>query len=96
MEATVFDREAARKQSTAINAVSAWAIRHCGGLYFAGLGDGRNQNAPKVKWTGTLADAKLFNASALSQAEKYIERIKQKDALYIGMKVVKITAEIQP
>lgn len=89
-------REEYRERARTINSEAALAIRHCGGLYFAGFGDARNPNVPKVKWTGTLADAKLFNASALSQAEKYIERIKQKDALYVGMKVVRITAEIQP
>ena len=83
-------REAYRAQAMGINSVSAWAIRHCGGLYFAGFGDARNPSAPKVKWTGTLAEAKLFNASAISQAEKYIERIKAKDSLYVGLKVVKV------
>lgn len=86
-------REAYRLEAAKPNATSAWVIRHCGGLYFAGFGDARNPNVPKVKWTGTLADAKLFNASALSQAEKYIERIKAKDALYVGIKIIKVTAE---
>ena len=84
-----FDREAYRAEAAKINVLSAWAIRHCGGLYFAGFG-GKPGGPPIVKWTGTLADARLFNASALSQAEKYIERIKAKDALYIGLKVVKV------
>lgn len=84
------DREVYQEQARTVNSTSAWAIRHCGGLYFAGFTDGRKPGLPKVKWTGTLADAKLFNGSALSQAEKYIERIKQKDPLYIGMKAVQI------
>lgn len=82
-------REEYREQAKSINSVSAWAIRHCGGLWFAGFG-GKPGGPPIVKWSGTLADARLFNASALSQAEKYIERIKAKDALYIGLKVIKI------
>ena len=90
---TTTTREAYREQARTINSESAWAIRHCGGLYFAGFGDARNPNAPKVKWTGTLADARLFNASALSQAEKYIERIKAKDDLYVGLHAVKIVLE---
>ena len=84
------DRETYREQARTINSESALAIRHCGGLYFAGFADARNPNVPKVKWTGTLADARLFNASAQSQAEKYIERIKAKDALYVGLHVVKV------
>lgn len=89
-----FDREAAREQSNGINSTSAWVIRHCGGLYFAGFADGRNPNVPKVKWTGTLSDARLFNGTAHSQAEKYIERIKQKDSLYIGMKAIKVVIAV--
>jgi hypothetical protein len=85
------DRETYREQAKSINSVSAWAIRHCGGLWFEGFGGKPEQQ--KVKWTGTLADARLFNASALSQAEKYIERIKAKDSLYVGLKVVKVVLE---
>lgn len=87
------DRETYREQARTVNSASAWAIRHCGGLYFAGFGDARKPNAPKVKWTGTLADARLFNASAQSQAEKYVERIKAKDSLYVGLHVVKVVLE---
>lgn len=85
------DRETYREQAREGNSVSAWAIRHCGGLYFAGFPDSRKPGVPKVKWVSALADARLFNASALSQAEKYIERIKQKDSLYVGMKAVKVS-----
>jgi hypothetical protein len=84
-------REEYREQAKSVNSVSALAIRHCGGLWFEGFG-GRPEK-PIVKWSGTLADAKLFNASALSQAERYIERIKAKDPLYIGLKVVKVVLE---
>lgn len=79
-------------QETAhLNVSSAWAIRHPGGMYFCGFPDSRKPDVPKVKWSHSLADARLFNAAALSQAEKYIERIKQKDSLYIGMKAVKVS-----
>lgn len=84
------DREEYRAQARQVNSVAALVIRHCGGMYFAGFADGRNPNVPKVKWASTLADARLFNASAQSQAEKYIERIKSKDSLYVGLKVVKV------
>lgn len=87
------DREAYRAQAREVNSVSALAIRHCGGLYFAGFTDARNPNVPKVKWATTLADARLFNASAMSQAEKYIERIKAKDSLYVGLKVVTLVLQ---
>lgn len=87
-------REQYRHEAAKVNGTSAWAIRHPGGLYFAGFSDGRKPG-PKVKWTGALSDARLFNGSALSQAEKYIERIKAKDSLYIGMKAVKVTTEGQ-
>ena len=84
-------RETYRQESASVNSTSAWAIRHPGGMYFAGFGG--KPRAPVVRWSGTLADARLFNASALSQAEKYIERIKQKDSLYVGMKPVKVVIE---
>ena len=84
------DREAYRAQAATVNSESAWAIRHCGGLYFAGFPDSRKPGVPKVKWVSSLADARLFNASALSQAEKYIERIKQKDSLYIGLHAIEV------
>lgn len=74
----------------AVNGVSAFVIRHCGGLYFAGFPDSRKPGVPKVKWVSSLADARLFNASAQSQAEKYIERIKAKDSLYIGLHVIEV------
>lgn len=79
-------------ESANVNATLALAIRHPGGMYFAGFGDARNPNAPKVKWEFSLAHARLFNGSARAQAEKYIERIKAKDALYLGLKVVPVTA----
>jgi hypothetical protein len=88
----VLSREGYRAKAQITNRAEAWVIRHCGGMYFAGFSDGRNPNTPKVKWSSTLADARLFNGSALSQAEKYIERIKQKDPLYIGLKAVKVIA----
>ena len=84
------DRETYRQQAKDLNSASAWAIRHCGGMYFGGFGGKPGTNLPTVKWEFSLAQAKLFNASALSQAEKYIERIKHKDPLYRGLKVVKI------
>ena len=84
------DRETYREQSKGINSVSALAIRHCGGMYFAGFSGKPGTNLPKVKWDNSLAYAKLFNASALSQAEKYIERIKAKDSLYIGLHVIEV------
>ena len=84
------DREQYRTEAATKNAVSALAIRHCGGLYFAGFGGKPETNLPSVKWESSLAYAKLFNASARTQAEKYIERIKQKDAMYIGLKVVEV------
>lgn len=84
------DRETYREQARQVNSVSAWVIRHPGGLYFGGFPDQRRPDVPKVKWVSSLADARMFNGTALSQAEKYIERIKQKDPLYIGMKVVKL------
>lgn len=84
------DRETYREQACSVNSVSAYAIRHCGGMYFAGFGGKPGTNLPTVKWDHSLAYAKLFNASALSQAEKYIERIKAKDSLYVGLKVVKV------
>ena len=87
-------REEYRQQAGALNSVAALAIRHPGGLYFAGFG-GRPEK-PLVKWSHTLADARLFNASAEAQAEKYIERIKAKDSLYIGMKVVKVCLDERP
>jgi hypothetical protein len=80
-------REEYRRDAARPNAASAWVIRHPGGLYFAGFG----KPPESVKWTGTLADAKLFNATALSQAERYIERIKEKDSLYMGMRPVKVS-----
>ena len=83
-------RESYRREAEASNGASAWVIRHCSGMYFAGFGDTRRPGATPVKWVVSLADAKLFNASALSQAEKYIERIKQKDSLYVGLKAVKV------
>ena len=76
-----------RRDAARPNAASAWAIRHPCGLYFAGFG----KPPESVKWTGALADAKLFNATALSQAERYIERIKAKDSLYMGMRPVKVS-----
>lgn len=87
------EREAYRERASEVNSASAWAIRHCGGLYFAGFPDSRKPGVPKVKWVSSLADARLFNASALSQAERYIERIKEKDSLYIGMHAVKVVLE---
>jgi len=71
--------------------VSALAIRHPGGMFFVGFGG--KPDTQIVKWGFSLAEAKLFNASARSQADKYIERIKQKDPLYIGLKVVMVAIE---
>ena len=82
------DRATYREQAKTVNSVAALVIRHCGGLYFAGFGG--KPELPKVKWAGSLADAKMFNATAQSQAEKYIERIKAKDALYIGLHVIEV------
>lgn len=87
------DRETYREQARTLNSVAALAIRHCGGMYFGGFGGKPGTNLPKVKWESSLAYAKLFNASAQSQAEKYIERIKAKDAMYIGLHVVKVVLE---
>ena len=80
------DRAAYREQARFSNKEAALVIRHCGGLYFAGFG----KPPESVKWTGTLADAKLFNATAQSKAERYIERIKAKDSLYIGLRVIEV------
>ena len=82
------DRATYREQAQTVNSVSALVIRHCGGLYFAGFGG--KPVLPKVKWASSLADAKMFNATAQSQAEKYIERIKAKDALYIGLHIIEV------
>lgn len=82
------DRATYREQAKTVNSVSALVIRHCGGLYFAGFGG--KPELPQVKWASSLAYAKMFNATAQSQAEKYIERIKAKDALYIGLKVIEV------
>lgn len=87
------ERETYREQARTVNGESAWAIRHCGGMYFAGFGGKPGTNLPSVKWDHSLAYAKLFNASALSQAEKYIERIKAKDPMYIGLHAVKVVLE---
>lgn len=84
------DRETYREQARTINSESAWVIRHCGGMYFGGFPDSRKPGVPKVRWESTLANARMFNASALSQAEKYVERIKAKDPMYIGLHVVKV------
>lgn len=82
------EREDYKAQARQVNSVSALVIRHCGGMYFAGFGGKPDQ--PKVNFASFLAGAKLFNATAQSQAEKYIERIKKKDSLLVGLKVVKV------
>ena len=90
-----FDREAAREQAREVNALSMWAIRAPCGLYFGGFGGKPGTDLPSVKWESQLSQAKFFNATALSQAEKYIERIKAKDSLYVGLKVVKVALAVE-
>ena len=82
------DRAAYREQALFANKEAALVIRHPGGMYFSRFLS--KHGGPKVEWTYALSYAKFFNATAQSQAEKYIERIKAKDALYIGLKVIEV------
>ena len=86
------NREEYRNQARLDNETSAWVLRHCGGMYFGGF-CGRPGEKGDVKWVHALAEAKSFHATALTKAEKYIERIKAKDRLYIGIKAVKVVLE---
>jgi hypothetical protein len=81
----------ARKQR---HATKAYAIRMPGGLYFGGFADPRKDPNIKVKWVSGLCDARLFGGNCYAQAEKYVARIKTKDSLYIGPKIV--TVELLP
>jgi hypothetical protein len=64
------------------------------GLYFGGFTDARKDPRVKVKWVSGLCEARLFGGNCYAQAEKYVTRIKAKDSLYIGMKIV--TVELLP
>jgi hypothetical protein len=83
--------DAYRKQQ---HATKAYAIRMPGGLYFGGFADPRKDPQIKVKWVSGLCEARLFGGNCYAQAEKYVERIKAKDSLYIGPKIV--TVELLP
>jgi hypothetical protein len=76
------------------HATVAYAIRMPCGLYFGGFLDSRKDPNLKVKWVSGLCDARLFGGNCYAQAEKYVQRIKAKDSLYIGMKIV--TVELLP
>lgn len=83
--------DAYRKQQ---HATKAYAIRMPCGLYFGGFADPRKDPNIKVKWVYGLCDARLFGGNCYAQAEKYVARIKAKDSLYIGPKIV--TVELLP
>lgn len=76
----------------AIHATVAYAIRVPCGLYFGGFRDERKDPVTPVKWVSGLCEARLFGGNARAQAEKYIERIKAKDPLYVGLKIVTVEA----
>lgn len=72
------------------HATTAYAIRMPCGLYFAGFADPRKDPNIKVKWRSGLCEARLFGGNCYAQAEKYVERIKAKDSLYVGPKIIEV------